>query len=294
MQVRVKLPAGPAIDVFDLCSAIAQALCPTDQLEGIDCIVGGLIEVPSTLEGNRLQIPPAVAEMLNSAFAAASVAASASAERGLAERESSLQPLPTGTCHVSFPIALTDDDRCWLEGSLPKLPLLRHPISDKQAERFLNAYRGLPTRRAWEPSLIATADVVGRKVEQDNLFVLHRNALERMFEKEELVAFDRQHRHVPALTVRSLISRSTAIAYLERNGLAEFVEHQLSPEERRKAIVDYWTQLEGKRVTNRTKLTAERFGVSDSLVRRYVREADPDRVAKETSRSSPFSKPKQK
>lgn len=294
MQVRVKLPAGQAIDVFDFCAAIAHAICPIDRLEGIDCIVGGLIGVPSALEGDRLLIPPAVAKMVDTAFSAASFAPSATEESGLAEREFSSQPLPIGNGDVKFPVELTDDDRHWLEGILPKLPLLRHPISDEQSENFLTAYRGLPARRAWEPSLMTTSEVARRKVEHDNVFMLHRNALERMFEGGELIAFDRQHRHVSALTVRSLISRPTAIAYLQQNGLEEYNEQQLSPEERREAIVDYWKQLKSKRVNNCTKLTADKFHVSDSLVRRYVREADPDRAAKKTSPSGLFPKPKRK
>ncbi|WCM20070.1 hypothetical protein NDK50_00895 [Paraburkholderia bryophila] len=295
MQMRVKLPSGQTIDVFDFCSAIAHAIRPVERLEGIDCIVGGLIGVPSVQEeGDRLQIPPAVAKMADAAIAAVSFTPNTTEESGLAEREFSSQPFPIRNGDVEFPVELTDDDRRWLETLLPKLPLLRHPISDEQAENFLTAYRGLKARKAWEPILITAAEIKRRKVEQDDLFVLHRNALERMFEKGELIAFDRKHHHVPALTVRSLISRSTAIAYLERNGLAEYNEHQLSPEERREAIVAYWKQLKSQRVKNYTKLTADKFDVSDSLVRRFVREVDPETAPKKTSPSRPFQKPKPK
>ena len=292
MRGRVKLPPGDVIDIYDLCSAIAQALCPTDQLEDIDCIVGGLIRVPAALAGDRLSIPPDVAKMVEATLAAASSTPSATAESDFTKREFPCQPLPSGTGAVELPIVLTDDDRRWLEEILPKLPRLCHPISDKEAEMFLTAYRGLPDRRAWEPSLITAVGFSRRKMEHDNVFMLHRSVIERMFEGGQLIAFDRQHCPISVLTVRSLISRSTAIAYLQRNGLAEFNEHQLSPEERKKAIVAYWTQQEKIGVKNPTQLTEKKFKVSDSYVRKCLREADPDRAAKKTSPSSVFPKPK--
>lgn len=270
---QVKLPPGDAIDVYDLCSAIAQALCPTDQLEDIDCIVGGLIRVEA-------------------ASAGASTAASATAESDLTKREFSCQPFPSGAGDVELPIVLTDNDRRWLKEILPKLPRLRHPVSDKEAEMFLAAYRSLPDRPAWEPSLMTAVGFSRRKMEHDNVFMLHRRLVEQMFEGGQLTAFDRQHCPVPVLTVRSLISRSTAIAYLHSNGLAEFNEHQITPEERKKAIVAYWRQQEKMGVKNPTQLTKKKFEVSDSYVRKCLREADPDRAAKKSLPSSVFPKPK--
>ncbi|CAJ5406866.1 phage transcriptional regulator AlpA [Burkholderia pseudomallei] len=287
--VWVKLPPGEAIDVFDFCTAIARALCPTDQLEGGDCIVGGSIRAPSVLGEGRLRIPPAVAKMINATLETSPLSPSDLPDPEFCTKQF---PIEAGESN-SLPVQLTDDDRHWLEEVLPNLPLLRHPVSDKQAKNFLVAYRALPTRRVWEPVLITTADVKKRTVEQDNLFVLHRDALQRMFESGELVVFDRQRRQVPALTVRSLISRTTAIAYLRRYGLAEFVEHKLSPGERRKAIVAYRAQLEKAGVQAPTKLTAEKFGVSTRYVRDCCEKADSGTPDNKGSHLSKFQKRKQ-
>lgn len=219
MQVQVKLPLGPAIEVFDLCSAIAQAVWPTEGLKGIDCIDGGLIRASSIAEGNAVLEPSACAlptEM--DAGPEVSRSPRATAEGWMAKHWIAAPPIDAGLADVELPIALTEDDRRWLEGVLPDLPSLRYPISDEVRIAFLTAYRNLKERRTWEPCLITDVVVAQRKREQDRSFIAHRNALERMFEAGKLSLFNRQHAPASGFSVRGLIARSAATAYLEQHG----------------------------------------------------------------------------
>lgn len=213
-------------------------------------------------------------------------------------------PIDAGLADVELPIALTEDDRCWLEGVLPDLPSLRYPIPDEVRIAFLTAYRNLKERRAWEPRLVSR-----QNLKQDALFANHRNTLERMFEAGALSLFNQQRAPVASFSVRALISRSAAIAYLEQHGFeygdplgnwsggdmsktqteeqSAAGDNRLQPGERKlspetvRELVKFHNALKeankkrgtGKRIPF-VKLTAERFGVSRRYVFDLVKGAD--------------------
>ncbi|MFL9951921.1 hypothetical protein PQR65_00755 [Paraburkholderia nemoris] len=203
--------------------------------------------------------------------------------------------------NVKLPIRLTDDDWRWLEGVLPDLPPLCHPISDEAHSAFLTAYRNLKERRTWEPYLLTKDDVGRRKLKQDDLFMDHRNALERMFETGKLSLFDRRHTPASGFSVRGLISRSAAIAYLERHGFehrdsetdagqdeVESEKIQVLPGqsnakwrpgqrkislEKEQEVFDYCMSVTGK-VRGPVKATAEKFGVSEKTIYLLVKKVE--------------------
>ncbi|WP_423193154.1 AlpA family phage regulatory protein [Cupriavidus sp. H18C2] len=119
-----------------------------------------------------------------------------------------------------LPFALTDSERLWLEGQLPKLPPLRYPMSDEEVAAFLDAYRRVEKRPAWEPVLLTAADLERRKADQAMALARHRKALQDEFAVGIVTAVDGRYVPVPVLAMGSFIPREQAIAYLERCGLA--------------------------------------------------------------------------
>ncbi|KFG95538.1 hypothetical protein GQ56_0119870 [Burkholderia paludis] len=194
-------------------------------------------------------------------------------------------PIDAGLADVELPIALTEDDRRWLEGVLPHLPSLHYPISDGVRAAFLSAYRNLKERRAWEPCLLTEKDVSRHKLKQDAVFVDHRNALERMFETGTLSLFNRRHAPASGFSVRGLISRTAAIAYLEQHGfVCRDPESEKTPDqpgqsdaewrpgqrkislEREQEVFIYYMGQKAANVRGPRKATAEHYGVTRKTI----------------------------
>lgn len=301
--------------------SIAQALHPVDEkaIKDIDCIIGKLVthRVPMA--------PPAQAGWWPNAGSALQSVLISEDGRTLDQLAVDSGPLaasetpgldlagPTRVQVVELPMTheLTDDDRRALVELLPKLPKLRYPISDEAAAAFMEAYRSLRDRPAWEPILITTRTIEQRKYRQDAAMQHHRQALQEEFANGRLVSVDSSHVPTVALAAGSYIPREQAIAYLARVGLSYCdqdsagqdaprpdLEPQAAPapsvvppeskgavgnrkltDEQRKAVVERHRELDRAGVHNPSVQTAEEFGISDRYVRILVRAAAEEEAA---------------
>lgn len=227
MRVRVELSSGPLIEFSDFCHAIAQAICPADEqpLEGMRCVVGRRTRRSFTVrrlpDGNGQ--PPAGEFQVGPISDGALFHSQSILEPWCPDGEGAVEsPVDASQDQVReawLPFALSDSDRCWLEGVLPQLPPLRYPISDEEAAAFLTAYRDLKERPEWEPMLMTTAEMERRRDGQAAVLARQREALQAEFKRGNIAAVDSMYVPVPVLTTGSYIPREQAVAYLDRCGL---------------------------------------------------------------------------
>lgn len=143
----------------------------------------------------------------------------------VADQHNGVEPaepeLPLGKQLVEFPLLypLDDNDRRVLEALLPQLPPLRYPMSDEATVAFLDAYRDLPGRPAWEPVLMSAVEIERRRDEQMKVREQHQRELREEYAAGRLVAVDRRHLRVKALMAGTYLLREDAIAYLKGHGL---------------------------------------------------------------------------
>lgn len=230
MQVRVKLPAGPLIELTSFCKAIAEALRPTEvrHFEGIECVVakmqkfhrsmmqpdasGGQLAAGQSQTALQVKGSDEVSQPLQERLEAEEQRASE------VSHASDSQQLAVGLSEAPYP--LTKDERRELSRILPSLPPLQYPIADDDKAAFLNAWFSLSDRPAWEPILMSAADLERYKTEQREIQIRHQRALRDEFARGRLSAVDAAHTPVVALASGSLILRDSAVAYLRRCGLA--------------------------------------------------------------------------
>lgn len=224
MQLRVELQSGPLIEFQGFCRAIARAVCPVKEsgLEGMACIVGReakheVLMAPS--EGSMGWI-------LATGFQSVILSPEGrTLDQMVADQHNGVEPaepeLPLGKQVVEFPslYPLDDNDRRVLEALLPQLPPLRYPMSDEAAVAFLDAYRDLSGRPAWEPVLMSAVEIERRRDEQMKVREQHQRELREEFAAGRLVAVDRRHLRVKALMAGTYLLREDAIAYLKEHGL---------------------------------------------------------------------------
>ncbi|QUN27223.1 AlpA family phage regulatory protein [Cupriavidus sp. KK10] len=213
------------IEYSDFCQAIARAICPADErpIEGIDCVVGtrakhGFV-APQSQEDRRGTKSRYVAPT-DEAGRAIDQLNQAQGTDAAGVSTVWLDPWQSEVEEIWLPFALTDSERRWLVGLLPQLPPLRYPMSDDESGEFLDAYRRLEKRPAWEPVLLTAVDMERRKAKQAMVLARHRRALRDEFAGGRMVAVDSRHVPVSVLTMGGYIPRAQAIAYLERCGLA--------------------------------------------------------------------------
>ncbi|NKF96860.1 AlpA family phage regulatory protein [Ralstonia solanacearum] len=190
----------------------------------------------------------------------------------------------------AFPYGLDEADRVALEGLLPKLPPLRYPMTDAEAATFMRAYSDLPERPAWEPILMTAADVAQQDRLQEQHFDNVLQALRDEFAAGRLIACTQTGLPVKAMTLRCFIPRQSAIDFLHRYGLAhdgddlDVALSRDSPEpqgairrkltdKQKQELVAYWKALKKDGAKACTQQTAKKYDVSDSYVRRLLREA---------------------
>jgi predicted DNA-binding transcriptional regulator AlpA len=230
VRVHVELPPGPLIDYARFCDAIAEAVSPVSKwaaLEGMACIVGKQVasRVPMRLPVSERW--PGTADLqgvlLSEDGRMLDQPAPGQGDRVEAGSQEAFLGFGFGgeLVEVSLPYALTNDDQRALEAILPDLPLLRFPMSDAEMVAFMEAYRNLRERPAWEPVLITPGDVEQRKIEQAKTLAHHQSALRELFASGQLEVVDHRHAPVKALALGCLIPRAQALAYLERCGLSD-------------------------------------------------------------------------
>ncbi|MBB0025887.1 hypothetical protein [Ralstonia pickettii] len=305
MQARIQLPPGTLIEYHSFCKAIAQAAYPVrdQEPEGIECIVGKVV---------KHQIPMAQPAINQSWPSQAGFEPALLSQDGLTldqllvseqhgTREHVALELPfadathPAVVEFSLPYQLDDRDRRALEVVLPQLPLLRYPMTEDDAIAFMDAYFRLPNHPAWEPVLMTAAYVEQQRGLRERHFDKVLQALREEFAAGRLVACTQSGLPVKAMTLRCYIPRQSAIDYLDRHGLlhsdmtAEDEPGVVLPKDssepqgtdkceltdkQRKELVAYRKALEiaVPKVKAPTKQTAEEFNVSESYVRRLLRE----------------------
>ncbi|WP_322041356.1 helix-turn-helix transcriptional regulator [Burkholderia diffusa] len=229
MQVRVNLPSDPLIEFWHFCDAIAEALCPLakQDLVGIECVIGKLItrEVSLTASTNQRERWPLHMGLQRVLLSDDD----RTLDEMLREPPEALDgdgelPLSVASRRevVELPsiVDLNDDDRVVLEKLLPDLPTLRSPLSPKDEEAFLSAYRDTPGRPGWVPVLVTAADIKRRERQQDDARDHHRRVLQTEFAEGRVTAVNARNAPIPVLTTGSFIPRAQAFAYLDRCGLA--------------------------------------------------------------------------
>lgn len=307
MKVRVKLPPGDLIEYEVLCRAIAQAVAPADEqpLEGMACIVSKLVIIQTPMP------PPALSGAASMAsFQSVLVAADGRTLEKLPRihnggadvsdsQMSLLEPVHSAVAEAEFPVRLSDDDRRYLEGVLPILPILRYPMSEEEEFEFMKAYLSLKDHPPWRPTLVTSATLEQRKAQQDEVMSNHRQALRNEFFHGRLNAVDRSYVGVKALSIGCYIPRAQAIAYLSWNGmdyddqnfsevpeviaptsLEETVElsddaasSTMKPkldDKKKQEIGEYYKDLKRMGVKDYTQQAAQKFGISTRYVRMIV------------------------
>lgn len=260
MQRRVKLPSGPLIGYLHLCQKIAEAVYPINtHPEGADCVWAR-------------SSPPDV------------------------------------------PRALSKADLEELSNVLPKLPALKHPISEVDVATFLEAYSKLRERPLWTPCLITKQMVderIGESIrERKRLVTHHVQALRAEHRAGRLFPVSPTHIPVDAVEMAARLTRDDAKAYLGRIGLPYEEEEEaengsqpeaapvpaisgtnkLKPGDREK-IAKRHEQLKRKGAPSPTKKLAEEFGVSDSMIRRVIRETGKQPTQKKATSRTRISWP---
>ncbi|WEY37774.1 AlpA family phage regulatory protein [Paraburkholderia sp. SUR17] len=222
MQIQVELPDGPLIEYWSFCQAIARAVSPADEnpIEGSDCIVRKRIRRTVFIdEPENTGRNPYLCGLQN-----VLVSDDGRTLDGLLPRDGEPAPTlfgkePAEVVEHFVEASLTDHDRRELAALLPRLPVLRYPVSDEAACSFLDAYCSLSARPEWAPVLITVADVEARRAKQRQTLTDHQRALQADCSRGLMVAIDERHMHVPVLKVGCLISREDAIGYLKRHRL---------------------------------------------------------------------------
>ncbi|MCA8296895.1 hypothetical protein LGN19_24180 [Burkholderia sp. AU30198] len=254
MEECVVLSPGPLIGIAGLCWAISYAKFPTGEkggLKNIDCI----------LSKRFLRHDPK-----NAAF--------------------------------SFSTSLSDTDRRELKRlwNLGHLPQLRYPMTKEEMSDFQVALSKKSKNKTWEAIFVDANEINRRKAEQIRIEDKHRTELLHEFSIGRIIFVDEDNVPIRDLSGTPLISREQAIAYLIRCGLVVRDEDDLlidhgdvgndesdakdasrkwgSIAERNAAIVAYHRDMK-RQFRDCTQRTIREFGLSDSLIRRIVRDYVP-------------------
>lgn len=220
---------------------------------------------------------------------------------------------PVPIHRFSYPFKLTDTDRNELLNVLPQLPPLRYPMSDDERDAFMDAYCNLPNKPMWLPTLVTDETVNRLKGVQHEVLMRHQRALREAHKVGQIASVSARHEPLAGMMAGTYIPIDQAIQYLVQHGLVcgdvvkggdkstvetprddspQLIEPASPPSdekvkaggvgirrakqtpEQRKAVVARSKELKGQGDRAHTTRTAAEFGISDSRVRRLVREAE--------------------
>lgn len=286
----VALPAGDLIDCHDFARAVARFRHPVPEegAVGMACITGSKMVDYSFRTGRRIsafeprrQVQQTALDLPVERFDPTLHAISCPALIGDAQL-----PLPVlgETSDLSFPVALTDDDRSVLEALLDVLPPLKYPLANKDRQVFLASFREkmdglqLVGEQCWEPILLPDHD-------ERELY-----ALGERFAQGQVDIVDRAGRPVETFDVRLgrdqyFLPRASAINLLERLNLPSRNTDDLSDVEVKPDQTDTaqhtreagtrWTREQAQRLhedymANPAKVAAQMNGISVSRLYQII------------------------
>lgn len=286
----VDLPAGDLVDCHDFARAVARFRYPAPEegATGMACITGSkmvdysfrakpkisVLEPQCNLRQAALDLPVERFDPTRHASSCPPL---------IAEAQLPL-PVPGAMSVLSFPVALTDDDRSLLEALLDVLPPLKYPLSNKDRQVFLASFREkidglqLVGEQCWEPILVPDHD-------ECELF-----ALGEKFAQGQVDIVDRGGRHVETFDVRLgrdhyFLPRASAINLLEQLHLPSRDTDDLSDAEVRPDQADTahhareagtpWTREQAQKLhedymANPAKVAAEMNGISVSRLYQII------------------------
>ncbi|KGU73316.1 hypothetical protein X986_751 [Burkholderia pseudomallei] len=299
MSAFVELPEGDLIGFLDLARALARAVQPVTRsgASGMDCVIGKVhycrvpnlsyctSVTPSSETHHRAEDSVAMSEAAECPLPSVTLGPLALSDLPPANEDTNAAP----TRILRLQSNLSDDEHTHLTKLLRKLPRLSSPVSPENQAEFLTAFRKLAGKKSlnWEPCLLTEADIQSQQDKQDSLYRDFQRALSEEFRRGRLAMCNSGRVPVEdmgrGITLDHFIPRQSALDYVMRLGFT------LQPigKNRADVIYSFYIELAKQRTDKLAVTTAERFGVSDSYVRRIVRKRDPQRneaQAKKTSR----------
>lgn len=221
----VDLPAGDLVDCHDFARAVARFRYPAPEegATGMACITGSkmvdysfrakpkisVLEPQCNVQQAALDLPVERFDPTRHASSCPPL---------IAEAQLPL-PVPGAMSVLSFPVALTDDDRSLLEALLDVLPPLKYPLSNMDRQLFLASFREkvaslqLVGAQCWEPILVPDRDAP------------ELAALGEAFAKGLVDIVDQAKRPVETFDTRLgrnhyFVSRQQAITVLQQRGFS--------------------------------------------------------------------------
>lgn len=288
MSAFVELPEGDLIGFLDLARALARAVQPVTQpgALGMDCVIGKVQYCRVPNPNYRTSVAPnsethqrtedSVAMSEAAECPPPSVTLGPLALSDLPPENEDTNAVPTRTLRLQS--NLSDDEHTHLTKLLRKLPRLSYPVSPENQAEFLTAFRKLAGKKSlnWEPCLLTAADVQSQQDKQDSLYEEFQRALSEEFKTGRLVVCSSTRVPVEDIDrgfrLQYFIPRQSALEHVMRLGLTLLPNR----EQRADAIYRYYVDLKGQAADKLAVRTAEKFGVSDSYVRRVVREREPE------------------
>ncbi|MBO2984123.1 hypothetical protein [Burkholderia pseudomallei] len=298
MSAFVELPEGDLIGFLDLARALARAVQPVTQpgALGMDCVIGKVQYCrvpnpnyrtsvgPNSETHQRAEDSVAMSEAAECPLPSITLGPLALSDLPLANDDATVAP----TRILRLQSDLSDDEHIHLAKLLQKLPRLSYPISPENQAEFLTAFRKLAGKKSlnWEPCLLTAADVQSQQDKQDSLNRDFQRALSEEFRRGRLAMCSSDRVPVEdvgrGITLNYFIPRQSALDCVTRLGLAI----QPTGKNRADVIYRFYTELAKQRTDKLAVMTAERLGVSDSYVRRIVRERDPKRKEAQAKKTS--------
>jgi hypothetical protein len=229
---------------------------------------------------------------------------------------------------MSLPYKLTDEDRALLVRLLPNLPQLRAPVTLEAREAFLDAYRAHPDRAGWEPELLSVFDPDAEQGRLEELSLKCQQELRDDFIEQRFAAFNADHSRARQLIAGTFIPRQLVLEYLKQwhdmvpalhrpsdavsalvavatdiQEIGSMSEDEVTvvdahpsgdmwrPDSAdRKAVYEYHKGLKDRGHRAPTQETMKEFGISDTLVRRKIRQY----LQESRQPASPFPVPAKK
>lgn len=298
-----------------VCRAIANKVCPPydSHIKGIDCIVGGLVEIqigpPAKPSGNLEQI--------------------------VWQPSNAPEPVLGQQTSYSLPFVLSKEHKEWIIKHVPNLSNLHFPYSKNSEEIFLETFERLEGAPNWRPVLLSRSDVDRRKRDHDDVCDSHFRKFQALVKQGKLRAVTQEYLPVENLTLADFVIAQDVADYcrqcgieIEIDGTLMFVsvdekatqkssgddvfvsaqeafkrlstqldvkqfnvvssivrttnhrhKDPLSDETKQK-IIDVSKSLKDHKFSAFTTLTAQIFGISDRMVRKVVEEMTVFNTAK--------------
>lgn len=187
------------LSVAKVCRAIANKVCPPNDthIKGIDCIVGGLVEIqigpPTKPSGNLEQI--------------------------VWQPSNAPEPVLDQQTSYSLPFVLSKEHKEWIIKHVPNLSNLHFPYSKNSEEIFLETFERLEGAPNWRPVLLSQSDVDRKKRDHDEVCHFHFKKFQALVKQNKLRAVTKEHLPVDNLTLTDFVIAQDVADYCRKCGI---------------------------------------------------------------------------